>query len=795
MYKFYLFLFGLALCACGLLTAFTSDAFTGLLVMIWGAGIVTTLYVRGLQEQPRARSPATTKTMTPRTVQLHKRRILIDGKPSLVFSGEIHYFRLNPEDWEDRLDKLKANGMDTVATYIPWVWHELPNGKIDVTGETHPQRNLVAFIDLCARKGLNVIARPGPFVMAEMKNEGIPYRLYKPDLGLHPTTWGGKRVSTRTLDYLAPAFLDATREWYAKVMPVLAPRLATRGGPIIAVQLDNEIGMLSWVSNSPDLTDVVCEDFRRWARTRCGDEVARQRIGADPKDAAGWAEGLRFPKNPSLSMHHDIGLYMRDRFRRYVLALREMAEASGVKDVPFLVNIHGTGGGRGKSFPIGISQLFETYRGQPGMTSSSDFYLGDLTTGNVVDLYLANVFMAAMHDADQPITSMEFEAGNGDYGDNLWNLYSPEGIELKTRLCIAQGNRLLNYYLHAGGENPPMESQGDGIDRVAFTGQRHGFAAPVGPDGELNPTYFTTGRVVQAMRRWEHVLADAEPQYDAFAIGFVPDHYMTEYRHPSCEARTKQIGDMEKFRGSGPSDMLSRMLILGGYSFPAVDLQAGVPNAACVVLGTGQTLGRQVQKNLVEFLARGGKLLIAGLLPNSDEDGEPCTLLADALGLKNGGVFWDHMGPDGPYWPCVRARDASRPQDARVSFAQVLERIGGEPVEALMTEVASGKPCATHVKAGNGEAVVVGCDYPSDLRLYAGFMTMLGVKRRWEVAANYPGLVVMSTANPRGQRVLQVLNLAPYAVTFTVKENGKAVFDGRTLALAARTGEIYPLSC
>ena len=44
----------------------------------------------------------------------------LDGKPFQIISGAIHYFRVVPEYWRDRLEKLKAMGANTVETYIPW---------------------------------------------------------------------------------------------------------------------------------------------------------------------------------------------------------------------------------------------------------------------------------------------------------------------------------------------------------------------------------------------------------------------------------------------------------------------------------------------------------------------------------------------------------------------------------------------------------------------------------------------------------------------------------------------------
>ena len=735
---------------------------------------------------------------TPNSVLLSQNRILIDGTPRLVLAGEIHYFRLAPDQWEDRLQKLQDNGLDTVASYIPWLWHELADGSVDLTGRTHPQRNLVAFLDACARRGLHFIARPGPFVMAELKNEGIPQRLYV-EPHKQPTTWDGKGVTTHTLDYLAPDFLAAARSWYDAVMPVVAQYLRPNGGPIIAVQLDNEIGMLSWVSNCPDLTDNVCEDMRLWARNELGPAKASQMVGVDSFDQAAWAAKLRSPGDDSLALHQALGLYMRNRFARYVQILRFYAEENGVRGVPFLINVHGTGGGKARTFPIGISQLKETYQGQPQTTAGADHYLGSLTTGNVADLIVANAYLSATLGADQPASVLEFEAGDGNYGDDLGMLYDPESVDLKTRLCIAQQYRMLNFYLHAGGENPSMPSLGDGIDRLAFSGQRHGFAAPVSPEGKLHPSYFALGRVVQSMRAVEDLLADSRTEYDGVAFAFVPNHFLTEYRYPGSQARTAQIADMERYRGMGPRDMIARALVLNNYSFPAVNLEEGAPDVPVLVLTTGRTLGADVQTSIVDYLENGGRVLMVGLLPEVDYDGSPCTILSDALRLKSAGRVEDAIGPNGQYWPSVATPQgtvswlAPRP-DVRASTVQLLASTDDTPLMPLLVEIASGKPCATTVEVGCGRLTFLGCDYPADLTFYRELFSQLGVQPTWQILAQEPGVIAMSTITSDDQRLLHVVNVAPYPVSFRLKARGKAAFGGKILRVKARGGLMLPLN-
>ncbi|MEH1165334.1 beta-galactosidase [Micromonospora sp. CPCC 205539] len=721
-------------------------------------------------------------------VLLQNRRIVIDGRPRLLLAGEVHYFRLARADWANRLDRLRECGADTVATYVPWLWHELPDGTVDLTGRTHEQRDLAGFLDLAHERGLHAVVRPGPFIMAEVKNEGIPYRVYDEHPHLLPSTWDGAPIGTRTIDYLAPEFLAAADSWYAEVMPVIAERLAGRGGPVIAVQLDNEIGMLSWVTNSPDLTDLLCEDLRRWAIDRYGKDAAAERIGADAGDPAAWAAALRTPAEArSLALHDDLGRYMRDRYRRYVAELRASAERHGIRGVPFLINVHGTGGGRGRTFPIGISQLFESYRGLPQVTSGSDYYLGDLTVTNVADLYVSNAFLAAVHDADQPLTSLEFEAGNGDYGEDLSTLYPPEAVELKTRLCVAQGNRLLNLYLFAGGQNPPLaEPVGDGNDRIAFTGERHGFAAPVGPEGRLNPTFDAAKRALHAVRGVADLLADSDEENDGLALGFVPDHYLTEYHHPASSSRAEQVADLERFRGMGPRDVLARALLLAGYSFPALDLQSAGPTSRVIALASATTLGRDVQQRLVDHLHGGGGLLLHGVLPDRDHDGTPCTLLADALGLSVTGRV--EGGPH--YFPSVVGHGwaAARPE-VRVGYAQ---RLAGANAQPILTEVGSGDPCAVEIAYGAGRAVVVAADVPCDLAFWRDALQRLGVRPRLDPQTDGPGLVLTSTVDRAGQRLLHLVNVAPSAVTVTLSWHGTPVLDGRALRVPARTGLILP---
>ncbi|WP_020576004.1 beta-galactosidase [Actinopolymorpha alba] len=734
-------------------------------------------------------------------IEIRRKRILVDGSPRILLSGEIHYFRLERDDWPDRLDKLLAAGCDTVASYIPWLCHEKKDGTFDLDGRTRPELDLGAFIDSCRERGLYFLARPGPFIMAELKNEGLPYRLYDEHPEIHPVTWDGATVATRTVDYLAPAFLAEIRKWYAAVMPVLAERLITRGGNVLAVQLDNEVGMLSWVSNSPDLTDNVLADFARWLTHQHSGAALSARYPFSLDDPQARAEGIRSPREEyAPALMHDLGSYMRDRFARYFGALREYAEEQGVTGVPFVVNIHGTSDGRGTPYPIGISQLMDSYAGIPGMLAGSDHYLGDLTTRNAADLYLMNAFMDAVQDADQPLTSVEFEAGDGDYGRDLTHVHDPSTIDLKTRLCVAQGNRLLNYYLFTGGINPRLDTPvGDGNDRISFTGERHGVGAPVGPEGQLNLTYPRTSEVVHAVRAVSAKLATMDEEHDDLAIAFLPDYFMTESVYPASSTMREIVDNLERHRFGGPGQMMARAMLLAGYRFGAVDPQRrpiDPGDVPVLAVASARYMDAGVQGGLADYLRAGGRLLLCGEVPAYDLEARPCTVLRDAFGLRpRGERYGDHA-----FFLSVCAAGWAAPRpETRVSYAQLFDLdagAGSGSGDLLLYDYDSGAGCGFDLRVGNGRAVVLTTDYPgSDVALYRSALETLGVKAGLRHDADRSSLLITSTANADGERFVHALNLAGYDAAFRLHEGDDVgpLFGGHEIVLPGRRGVMLPL--
>ena len=728
-------------------------------------------------------------------VELKDRCILIDGKPQIIMSGEIHYFRLQRNEWQDRINKLKQAGCNAVSSYIPWLCHEPVDGMIDFDGRTLPQLDIGGFIDLCRENNLYFIARPGPFVMAELKNEGIPFWVYQKHPEIIPTSWDNKVVPTKTVDYLAPAFLDEAKRWYSAIMgQVISPRLQSRGGNIIAVQLDNEIGMLSWVSNCPDLTDNVISDFSKWLKKTYESEVLSTRYPFSIDNFEECAKRFRSPdESYGPQFLHDLGYYMRDRFARYVSELRSYAEECGVTDVPFIVNIHGTGGGRGFGFPIGISQLYKSYTQSPNYLPGSDIYLGDLTMNNFQDLYIINSYMTAVNNKDQPISSMEFEAGDGNYGDTYGGRYDPSSVDLKTRMCIAQGNRLLNYYLFAGGINYVLEPKpNDGNNRIAITGERHGFAAPISPEGKLNYTYPRTARIIKTMMALSEKISTMKEEHDNLALAFIPDYFMTEYYYPTNLKMREIVENLTRYRAYESWEILVRALLLLNYRFGAIDIQGSDIDPSttnALIVPSALYMDKQIQEKLVDYAKKGGRLLIYGQVPQFDMEGNDCTILSEALAIQSSAIresdhnFYLSVYTDG--WAKMNH------SEVRCSSAQYFNLKHGIPILRIST---TDEVCGFSTRIGNGEAVVIATPYVTRLEFFERVLEKLEIHSSLKHDYAHHGIFMTTTSNENGDRFLHLINLDSIDKAFHIYENGRPLFEGNEILLHSRDGLMLPLN-
>jgi beta-galactosidase GanA len=166
---------------------------------------------------------------------------LIDGKRVNLWSGEFHYFRLpSPELWRDVLTKIKAGGFNAVSLYFDWAYHSPQRGVYDFTGV----RDVEKLLKITDELGIYVLARPGPYINAEIDSGGFPGWL---------TNQSGRARST------APDYLAASDEWLTRINAIIARHQITDGGgTVITYQIENE-----FYDASPDAREYMAHLERK----------------------------------------------------------------------------------------------------------------------------------------------------------------------------------------------------------------------------------------------------------------------------------------------------------------------------------------------------------------------------------------------------------------------------------------------------------------------------------------------------------------------------------------------------
>jgi beta-galactosidase len=158
-------------------------------------------------------------------------QFLIDGQPTMLVAGEMHFGRVQPQDWETRIKQAKAMGLNTISFYLFWNQVETKEGKFNFTGMTDVRRVL----KLCQANGVWAVLRPGPYCCAEIEYGGIPWWTLKyPD------------VKIRTSD---GRWLGWCRRYLEQVYKQVGDLQVSKGGPLLMVQMDNEYGITQPANN------------------------------------------------------------------------------------------------------------------------------------------------------------------------------------------------------------------------------------------------------------------------------------------------------------------------------------------------------------------------------------------------------------------------------------------------------------------------------------------------------------------------------------------------------------------
>ena len=556
---------------------------------------------------------------------------LKDGKPYYVISGEIHYFRLDPRLWEKHLLLLKQSGANTTSTYIPWDWHEYEENQFDFSGHTHPARDLLRYIRLCRKVGLHLIVKPGPYILAEYELHGLPGWLMKRcSDSARAMDEHGNVIAPDLMSYLSDEFIRYAFLWYEKVMPILAPHQYSKGGPIIMMQVCNEVGVFQWLSGRIDYNPSVIALYRQFLREKYHSIEALNKLygtrHADfervvaPRGNISSAEEYR--------AYYDFHLFYRHYYALYLDTLVRKIRSLGI-DLQLTHNIPGWIYGNAAELPMLISTYEEVLRTRTDMVFGLDHIPEFVSFRNAHSDLACNKILEALQPHG-PVWAAEFQAGTREH--HVRN--DPHDMETFYFASLAHGMKGINYYMFSQGINP----EGKG-----FFGKTFYFQTPLDARAVKSPLYRVVKKCADFIKREKENLLLSETDAEV-CVGFYKPYFYTELTASQMlKDRRLHVGilglrlDPQFVREEIFFNGLLRGLQTLNTPYDVRDLQTSSVDALLAykqlwVVST-EFMDADTQGLLVSYVRRGGHLVLYPAVPTLDLYLHPCTVMKDELNL------------------------------------------------------------------------------------------------------------------------------------------------------------------
>jgi hypothetical protein len=497
----------------------------------------------------------------------------LDGSPYFIHSAAFFYYRIPRDQWEPTLNRYRSLGINTIDVYIPWDWHEPNEGEFDFDGRTNPRRDLRGLLALIAQTGLKLIARPGPEILKEWRRGGYPgWLLERPEYKMDPRDFVEGRyaplddLNLRDAEGAARGWLDnvthmaQARQWLVAVAKQLAPYSSHR--------------TLRSSADNPD---------------------------APPHDASGPLLFVQLGDDLASGRANRAGL----DFWRYVGNLREMLEAGGL-DVPVFINpsdMRVSAAGSDFDRPIGV--MGQWYLSPGAALETSERSLTARDAGEI------EFFTEELKTQPSfPPVMIEYQAGWYAPADDDRPLKSvPQDTLLASRLLIGNGIHGLNYFPLQDTFTPAGYS-------VPWANRSYRWDAALDPDGGPQPRLAAVQRNSRILARWGSQIAASHKRADfgiVYPLGAYPQDLLTtpDIAHVSESVmRIERVGSLAMFS----SELLDP-------EYQPIDQLLRDPLLLLPVFDPGEPqfqLSERAQRSLVEYVRRGGTLVVFPEEPTGD---------------------------------------------------------------------------------------------------------------------------------------------------------------------------------
>lgn len=554
-----------------------------------------------------------------------------NSKPYFLISGEIHYFRLDQNLWEKHLQLLKETGANTTSTYIPWDWHEYEEGKFDFNGSTIPSRNLIKYIELCKKVGLDLIVKPGPYILAEYSNHGLPeWFIKKAKLKSHMLNQSGNVISPELMSYLSDEFMDYTFRWFDKIMPIIQENQITKGGPISMMQVCNEIGVFHWLSGQIDYNESVKKLFHKYLKEKYESVL---KLNAQLQLNVTSFEQVNIPagnveNRTEYLLYYEFHLFQRFYFEAYFNKLIDRIRKYGI-DITLTHNIPGWIYGNAAEMPMLMTLYSGIIRKRSDLIFGLDHIPEYFSFRNAHSDLACNKILDALQ-INAPVWAAEFQAGTREhhvknYAADMESFYAAS---------LAHGLKGFNYYMFSQGENP----NGKG-----YYGKTFYYQTPLNKNAETSELYTSTKKINNLIKKLGNDFLESKTQADV-CVAFYQPYFYTEFISSQImkekKLEVRKIGlyiDPRFVREELFFNGLLRSLQTLNYNYDIKDLSSSSVEELLkykqLWITTTEYMDCTTQKLLVEFLRSGGNLVIYPAVPTLDLYLKKCTVFKDEIGI------------------------------------------------------------------------------------------------------------------------------------------------------------------
>jgi hypothetical protein len=500
-------------------------------------------------------------------VEVKEGYALVNGEVVPLISGEVHYWRVQRANWRPILEKVRELGLDVVATYVCWDFHELAAGEYDFTGKTAPERDFVGFLEMTREMGFKLMLRPGPYIYSEWPLGGPPERASK-------------------FHRLHPEFKELGREWIRAVSEVIAPFQATAGGHVIALQPDNE----PYPAIQSQGTEMGCFGepglFKEWLAERYANDI-------DALNAAWRANYASFndadihweePYVNRIDIPENGRLMPEARYEQRVIDSQEWVEWYACEIVRWTGEAYRE---CGIDVPF-FSNGWHVYAQNFHITKEVAPLCG-------VDLYPSRFFecsntMPGGNDWDYNMEILKVQENNVGWGysaelsSGIWEggwghgEYTPESTAFMNRSLIANGLKGWNWYMIVNRDN--------------------WYHSPINQFGRETMYFGAHKAVIDLAKKIElHTL----------------------HRAPAVSLVTLR---RQRLTDSGNWQTLWNSLTSAGIDFETVDCQYESPTRDLILYGGTNLIERDEAENLAKAVEAGATLVIFNRIPRENRLGE-----------------------------------------------------------------------------------------------------------------------------------------------------------------------------